>query len=90
MRRLWLLFAQSVTVLVAIWFVLITLKPEWLQRPRLWGPDVQVLQAPTLSQQAASTGSLSMAAKRASPSVVSINTASRQTNQADRMRDPWF
>ncbi len=90
MRRLWLLFAQSVTVLVAIWFVLITLKPEWLQRPRLWGPDVQVLQAPTLSQQTASTGSLSMAAKRASPSVVSINTASRQTNQADRMRDPWF
>lgn len=90
MRRLWLLFAQTVTVSVAVWFVLITLKPEWLQRPRLWGPDLQVLQAPTLSQPATSNGSLSMAAKRASPSVVSINTASRQSNQANRMRDPWF
>ena len=33
MKRLWLLFAQVVTVLLAIWFVVVTLKPEWLQRP---------------------------------------------------------
>jgi len=30
LNRLWLLFAQAVTILLAAWFVLITLKPEWL------------------------------------------------------------
>jgi Do/DeqQ family serine protease len=89
MRRLWLLFTQTVTVLVAIWFVLITLKPEWLQRPSLWNADVQVLQAPA-SATGNSAGSLSAAAKKASPSVVSINTASHKQNQPDHSKDPWF
>lgn len=89
MRRLWLLFAQTVTVLVAIWFVLITLKPEWLQRPSMWNADVQVLQAPA-SASGSSAGSLSAAAKKASPSVVSINTASHKQNQPDHAKDPWF
>ena len=41
MKRTWLLFAQAVTVLLAAYFVVATLKPEWLnrrgfsQRPRL-------------------------------------------------------
>ena len=30
LHRLWLLFAQSVTVLLAIWLVLATFKPAWL------------------------------------------------------------
>ena len=30
MRRLWLIFAQTVTVSVAVLFVVKTLKPEWL------------------------------------------------------------
>ncbi|NCW19284.1 MAG: 2-alkenal reductase, partial [Betaproteobacteria bacterium] len=30
MHRLWLLFAQTVTVLVAGFFVISTLRPEWL------------------------------------------------------------
>lgn len=89
MRRLWLLFTQTVTVLVAIWFVLITLKPEWLQRPLLWNADVQVLQAPA-SANGNSAGSLSAAAKKASPSVVSINTASNKQNQPEQSKDPWF
>ncbi|MBS1169808.1 MAG: Do family serine endopeptidase, partial [Burkholderiaceae bacterium] len=29
MRRLWLLFAQTITVGLAIWFIVISLKPEW-------------------------------------------------------------
>ena len=29
MKRYWLLFSQVVTVLFAVWFVLVTLKPEW-------------------------------------------------------------
>ena len=32
MKRLWLLFSQSVTVLVAAYFVVATLQPEWLGR----------------------------------------------------------
>ena len=31
MRRLWLLFSQTVTVLLAAWFIVATLKPEWLR-----------------------------------------------------------
>mgnify|MGYP006362314151 FL=1 len=30
MRRLWLIFAQAVTVSVAALFVVMTLKPDWL------------------------------------------------------------
>jgi Do/DeqQ family serine protease len=89
MRRLWLLFAQTVTILVAIWFVLITLKPEWLQHPSLWDAQVQVFQAP-VSASGSSAGSLSGAAKKASPSVVSINTSSHKQNLPDHAKDPWF
>jgi serine protease DegQ len=32
MKRLWLVFAQSVTVLLAAFFVVATLKPQWLDR----------------------------------------------------------
>mgnify|MGYP006274478943 FL=1 len=32
MKRLWLLFAQAVTVMLAVWFVVATLKPMWLDR----------------------------------------------------------
>ena len=35
MKRYWLLFSQSVTVLLAAWFVVATLQPQWLQRPVL-------------------------------------------------------
>ncbi|MFQ6708413.1 2-alkenal reductase, partial [Bordetella pertussis] len=35
MRRLWLIFAQAVTVSLAILFVVTTLRPDWL---RLSGP----------------------------------------------------
>ncbi|MCM8750730.1 hypothetical protein NET02_16455, partial [Thermomicrobiaceae bacterium CFH 74404] len=44
-RRLWLLFAQTVTVLLAVWFVVATLKPHWLARSRAWTQAVPVLQA---------------------------------------------
>ena len=35
MKRLWLLFAQTVTVLVAVFFVVATLQPQWLGRRAL-------------------------------------------------------
>jgi Do/DeqQ family serine protease len=88
MKRLWLLFAQTVTVLVAIWFVLITLKPEWVQRPS-WNNDLQVFEvAPGAISPTVSAGSLSYAAKKASPAVVSINTS--QKAGLEKNKDPWF
>jgi len=88
MKRLWLLFAQTVTVLVAVWFVLITLKPEWVQRPS-WNTDLQVFEvAPGAISPTASAGSLSFAAKKASPAVVSINTS--QKAGLEKNKDPWF
>ena len=88
MKRLWLLFAQTVTVLVAVWFVLITLKPEWVQRPS-WNTDLQVFEvAPGTISPTVSAGSLSYAAKKASPAVVSINTS--QKAGLEKNKDPWF
>ena len=89
MKRLWLVFSQAVTVLLAIWFVVITLKPEWLQSGGGWDGSLQVLEAPASVASSTSVGSLSGAAKKASASVVSINTT-RNTDLPDRAKDPWF
>ena len=76
MKRIWLLFAQAVTVLLAAYFVVGTLKPEWLDRQAngLRG-TIAVTEAPAVNPQATAPGSLSGAAKKASPAVVSINTS---------------
>ena len=33
MHRLWLIFTQTVTVSLAVFFVISTLRPEWLAEP---------------------------------------------------------
>jgi len=88
MKRYWLLFSQAVTVLLAVWFVLVTLKPEWLnQRPSLQG--VTLLEAPSNAAGTVMPGSMSPAAKRAAPAVVSIATT--QARKAHPLaNDPWF
>ena len=88
MKRYWLLFSQAVTVLLAAWFVLVTLKPEWLnQRPSLQG--VTLLEAPSNAAGTVMPGSMSPAAKRAAPAVVSIATT--QARKAHPLaNDPWF
>ena len=45
MKRLWLIFAQTVTISLAVYFVISTLKPEWLDRAPRSGSVVQVLQS---------------------------------------------
>ena len=30
LRHFWLIFAQAVTVCIAVWFVVTTLKPDWV------------------------------------------------------------
>ena len=90
MKRTWLLFAQAVTVLLAAYFVVATLKPEWLnKRSTSLGGVVSVVQAPTGNAAIATPGSLAVPAKKASPAVVSINT-SKAAQRHPRSNDPWF
>jgi serine protease DegQ len=93
MRRLWLLFAQTVTVGLAIWFIVASLKPEWasgvIGGARVVSSSVPMLEAPINAPPA--QGSYRDAAKRAMPAVVNIYTtkATRQPNHPF-MEDPLF
>ncbi len=90
MKRFWLLFSQAVTVVLAAYFVVVTLKPEWIhQRSTSLGGVVSVIEAPVAGPQPPAAGSLSAAAKRAAPAVVSINT-SKAAPRHPRSNDPWF
>ena len=97
MRRTWLVFSQTVTVAVALLFVLLTFKPEWLPgNGRLAG-----LPAPTLVQVAPATGGgssatssaahsgFALAARRAAPAVVSV-TATKMARRNPHAEDPRF
>ncbi|HEY9573515.1 MAG TPA: 2-alkenal reductase, partial [Pusillimonas sp.] len=64
MRRLWLLFAQTVTVCLGILFIVATLRPEWLHS----SPSSAPAAAPV--QQA----SFAAAVAQATPSVVNVYT----------------
>ena len=100
MRKAWLLFSQTVTVALAILFVVATLKPDWLHRSgdatalaTTPTPAVMALPAPVrnvtlIGPGSAATG-YSTAAKRASPAVVSI-TASRAGVREQQPDDPTF
>ncbi|SDM64109.1 serine pepetdase DegS [Oryzisolibacter propanilivorax] len=89
MKRLWLLFAQVVTVLVAAYFVVATLQPSWLQRgASTTRAGISVLEAPAAPGSQPAVGSFSAAARKASPAVVSINTSTAVRHP--RSNDPWF
>lgn len=90
MKRLWLVFTQSVTVLLAIYFVVATLKPAWLDRRPGLPSIVPVFEAaPRTAPIDAAPGSLRAAAQTASPAVVSINT-SKAVAAPLNSNDPWF
>ena len=84
MHRLWLIFAQTVTIAVAILFVVTTLKPAWLPAPS----TVIALQeaAPNTDDDKHSPGSYREAARAALPSVVHIYT----TQQIRQETHPLF
>lgn len=86
MRRLWLLFAQTVTVALALWFIVATLKPEWLGRAggsRLQSTAVQVREADGAAS--ALQYSYRIASQRAMPAVVNIFT----TKEAKQSPHPF-
>ncbi|MDB5932336.1 MAG: peptidase and chymotrypsin/Hap, partial [Polaromonas sp.] len=93
MKRTWLLFSQTVTILVAAYFVVATLQPQWLNR-RAYVGGVSVIEAPAsslprIAGSASPVGSFAPAAKIASAAVVSINTTKAAVNNP-QMNDPWF
>ena len=90
MHRLWLIFAQAVTVSVAVLFVLNTLKPEWL-RQATPAAVVAILEAPAGAEQAPAVGSYAPAAQRSMPAVVHIFTTKGGRGQRHPLfDDPLF
>ena len=89
MKRIWLLFSQAVTVLVAAYFVVATLQPGWLDRGTTRsGAGIALIEAPGAPASQPASGSFSAAARKASPAVVSINTS--KAVRHPRSNDPWF
>ncbi len=89
MKRLWLLFSQTATVLLALYFVVATLKPDWLGKSFSRSGPVALLEAPAALSGVAPAGSFRLAAQKASAAVVSINTSKAARNRP-RSNDPWF
>lgn len=90
MKRIWLLFSQSVTVLVAAYFVVATLQPDWIRKGAIRsGAGIALIEAPPAASGYVPPGSLSGAARKASPAVVSINTSTAPARDP-RSNDPWF
>jgi Do/DeqQ family serine protease len=88
MRKFWLLFSQSVTVLLAAYFIVLTLKPDWLTSGGPGG-TVAVIEAAPGSAKGGAAGSFRAAAKAASAAVVSI-TANKAGARNPQTEDPWF
>ncbi len=100
MRRLWLLFAQVVTITLGVWFVAALLRPDllpaslqpWRAQPGTVLPATGTAVPSDLPAPLPATGSYAEAAGRAMPSVVNIYTTARvsprERNQA--MEDPFF
>ncbi len=96
LKRLWLIFAQAVTVALAGVFVIATLKPQWLQQAP-WRPVPHAVTAQTERQIAlppsppasVMRAGFSQAARLAAPAVVSIS-ASKAPPRAGRGNDSLF
>ncbi|MBK6367332.1 MAG: trypsin-like peptidase domain-containing protein [Polaromonas sp.] len=89
MKRFWLIFSQAVTVVLAAYFVVVTLKPSWLGATQSQVAGVTVTEAPAQSNATIPVGSFRAAAQKASAAVVSINI-SKNASRHPQMDDPWF
>ncbi len=98
MRRLWLTFAQAVTLAVAVLFVVQTLKPEWLAKsntPLSQRSHVGIVAlkeaVPPPSDAPRNVISYADAAKRAVPTVVHVFTSQEvRTSSHPLARDPFW
>lgn len=95
MRKIWLLFAQTTTVALAVLFTVSVLKPEWLGKaPSSVAPHttiVPVQQAASNPDGATPAPGFRVAAQKALPAVVHIFTAQEvKTQRHPLMNDPIF
>ena len=92
MHRLWLIFAQAVTVSLAVLFVLLSLKPEWLgERSGPTAVTIQQALPPSVAGNQGAPASYADAAQRALPSVVHIFTSKEvRAQQHPFANDPLF
>ena len=95
MRKLWLVFAQAVTITLAVLFVVSLVKPDWLA----WRAQVvEVREASTAGPAGAREPvgtapralSFSDAAKKAIPSVVNISATRQVRRRNPLLEDPAF
>ena len=105
-KRLWLLFAQIVTLLLAVLFIVSTLKPEWLSGMGYQGLGglssslgTVTVRESSIDPSTPNPGSYHEAVKRSMPAVVNIFTSKnipkrprgRERNEnAAPFNDPWF
>ncbi|MDO8252491.1 MAG: trypsin-like peptidase domain-containing protein [Rhodoferax sp.] len=89
MKRFWLLFSQTVTVLLAAYFVVGTLKPDWLGNRPSGSGAMALIEAPATNPGVVPPGSFRLAAQKSSAAVVSINTSKAAMNNPNS-NDPWF
>jgi Do/DeqQ family serine protease len=91
MLRLWHLFCQTVTVAVAVLFVVWTFHPEWLRRPLIAEDPLPTIREAVSSPPAEDNlaGGSARAAAKASRSVVSIYTR-REVARSNPLREHPF
>lgn len=89
MRKLWLIFAQTVTISLAALFVVQLFYPQILPRA---DKAAAIKEAPVNTEASAQIGSYRVAAKTAMPSVVNIFTSKKaaQSSENPFMDDPLF
>lgn len=75
MRKFWLIFAQSTTVALGVLFVVFIFRPDWLSWRTVQTSAGVTIREFTAPASGAQVGSLSIAAKKAIPSVVNIFTS---------------
>lgn len=90
MKKIWLLFSQAVTVLLALYFIVATLQPDWVKgQKQNSSPAISIFQAAPNASNSVPVGSFRVAAEKAAAAVVSIST-SQTRNLSSRSNDPWF
>jgi serine protease DegQ len=93
MHKLWLIFAQTATIVLAVLFVVSTLRPELLPWQPRGGAMVTIKEAAREAGPlgASKAGSYSEAAQKAMPSVVNVFTSKEvKISSHPLLQDPMF
>ncbi len=89
MRRLWLIFAQTVTICVAILFIVHFFAPQWLLSR---SSVISIQELPPSDQRTLATDSYAEAAQRSMPAVVHIYATAQEDKDVHHplLNDPIF